>query len=338
MVNHIDNISTDKQPISDHCMVSFNLHSSEQIEAAKFLFTQDWSQATKNLEDYGAEYEPELTEMWHEHNIHAMWEKLITGINNVCINLVPSKIIQCRADFIPYKNQKIIDQEEKTRLCFQNAITTNNDQDWEELKESKQTLRHLWEKAIKVFYPKELLNPHKVWHFLKTVTGGSKISIPSTIIENGMVTQAPTKIASIMNLFWNVKIQKIRIGFKAIYFNPLIFLHNLIPAPKRVFKIPHITIGDVVSIIKKSKNSSSRGFNETSMKFLKISPAAFAPHITFPINRSLMAGVFPSILKISRILPILKPGKNRLEKTSYRPISNLHCVEKIFEEHIKKLL
>ena len=43
MVNQIDNISTEKQPISDHCMVTFNLHSSEQIETAKFLFTQDWS-------------------------------------------------------------------------------------------------------------------------------------------------------------------------------------------------------------------------------------------------------------------------------------------------------
>ena len=54
MVNQIDNISTDKQPISDHCMVSFNLHSLEQIEQAKFLFTQDWSQVTKNLIDFGA--------------------------------------------------------------------------------------------------------------------------------------------------------------------------------------------------------------------------------------------------------------------------------------------
>ena len=72
MVNQMDNISTDKQPISDHCMATFNLLSSEQIEAAKFLFTQDWSQVTKNLVDFGAEYEPELTEMWHEHNIHAM--------------------------------------------------------------------------------------------------------------------------------------------------------------------------------------------------------------------------------------------------------------------------
>ena len=120
--------------------------------------------------------------------------------------LVPSKIVQCRADFNPYKNQEIIDKEEKTRLCFQNAITSNSSQDWEELKDSKSTLRNLWTKAKRVLYAKELLNPRKVWNFLKTVTGGSKISIPSTIIDNGMVTQAPTKIASIMNLFWNVKI------------------------------------------------------------------------------------------------------------------------------------
>ena len=94
MVNLIDNIITDKQPISDHCMITFKLHSSEQIESANFLFTQDWSQVTKNLIDFGAEYEPELTEMWYEPSKHAMWEKLISGINNVCINLVPSKIVQ----------------------------------------------------------------------------------------------------------------------------------------------------------------------------------------------------------------------------------------------------
>ena len=118
MVNQIDNISTDKQPISDHCMITCNQHFSEQIETAKFLSTQDWSQVTKNLIDFSSEYEPELTEMWYGPNIQTIWEKLITGINNICTGLVPSKIVQCRANFIPYKNQEILDQEEKTRLCF----------------------------------------------------------------------------------------------------------------------------------------------------------------------------------------------------------------------------
>ena len=40
-------------------------------------------------------------------------------------------------------------------------------------------------------------------------------------------------------------------------------------------------------------------------------------------------------MKVAKILPILKPGKDRFKKESYRPISNLHCLEKIHEEHVK---
>ena len=89
LINQIDNISTEKQPISDHCMVTFNLHASEQVETEKFLFTHDWSLVTKNLIDSCTELESELTEMWYEPNIHEMWEKLITGINKICINVDP---------------------------------------------------------------------------------------------------------------------------------------------------------------------------------------------------------------------------------------------------------
>ena len=101
--------------------------------------------------------------------------------------------------------------------------------------------------------------------------------------------------------------------------------------------LPHISTEQVDNIIRKLKNSSARGFNKTSMKFIKITPKAWAPHIAFAINRSLMAGKFPEILKTSRILPILKQGKDKFSKESYRPISNLHCIEKIFKEHIKTL-
>ena len=48
-----------------------------------------------------------------------------------------------------------------------------------------------------------------------------------------------------------------------------------------------------------------------------------------------MEGKFPDILKVSRILPILKQGKDKFAKESYTPISNLHCIENIFEQHIK---
>ena len=121
--------------------------------------------------------------MLYKPNNHAMLEKLITGFNNIYINLVPSKIVQWRANFIQYKNQEIIDQKQKTRLCFKNAVNSNSYVDLEELEASKYKLWFLWDKAEKSYYSKELLNLCKVWNFIKTVTGGGKMYIPSTTID-----------------------------------------------------------------------------------------------------------------------------------------------------------
>ena len=57
--------------------------------------------------------------------------------------------------------------------------------------------------------------------------------------------------------------------------------------------------------------------------------------VTHAINCSIRENRFPSLLKISRVLPIQKPKKSKLEKESYRPVCNLHSLEKLFEEHIK---
>ena len=65
------------------------------------------------------------------------------------------------------------------------------------------------------------------------------------------------------------------------------------------------------------------------MRFIKLNPKALAPYITIAINRSVTRGVFPENMMVAKILPIRKPGKDRFKKVSYRPISNLHCLEKI---------
>ena len=52
-------------------------------------------------------------------------------------------------------------------------------------------------------------------------------------------------------------------------------------------------------------------------------------------NQILCTGVFPSGLKVSRITPLLKPGKVATDSSSYRPISNLNSVEKVIEELLK---
>ena len=57
--------------------------------------------------------------------------------------------------------------------------------------------------------------------------------------------------------------------------------------------------------------------------------------MTHLINTIIQAKTYPRILKISKVLPILKPGKCPTEPSSFRPISNLSVIDKIIQEWFK---
>jgi hypothetical protein len=52
----------------------------------------------------------------------------------------------------------------------------------------------------------------------------------------------------------------------------------------------------------------------------------------------LLKGYFPAQWKVAQIILILKPGKPPNELTSYRPISTLSIVTKVFEKLLLKML
>lgn len=52
------------------------------------------------------------------------------------------------------------------------------------------------------------------------------------------------------------------------------------------------------------------------------------------INGCMKIGYFPSTFKLAKVVPIPKPGKDHKLTTSYRPISLLSCLGKVFEKVI----
>merc|ERR1711873_65828 len=59
---------------------------------------------------------------------------------------------------------------------------------------------------------------------------------------------------------------------------------------------------------------------------------------THLINSIIFTETYPTIPKVSRISPILKPDKQSEMNDSYRPINNLSAVEKIVKEFLKEQL
>ena len=55
------------------------------------------------------------------------------------------------------------------------------------------------------------------------------------------------------------------------------------------------------------------------------------------LDLSFMAGVFPSVLKIARVVPFFKKD-SKLDYSNYRPIFLLSNIEKILEKRMHKRL
>ena len=65
---------------------------------------------------------------------------------------------------------------------------------------------------------------------------------------------------------------------------------------------------------------------------LRSCAAVFAPIITHMANLSFVGCRFPAVFKTAQVLPLLKkPGLDKEQMSSYRPISNLVTISKVIE-------
>ena len=87
---------------------------------------------------------------------------------------------------------------------------------------------------------------------------------------------------------------------------------------------------EVANVIHPLKNSSA-GHYEFPTFVGEQCVDSFIDPLTLLINLSLRSGVFPSELKLARVVPIFKAGDSSA-LTNYRPISVLTFFAKVFEK------
>ena len=78
-------------------------------------------------------------------------------------------------------------------------------------------------------------------------------------------------------------------------------------------------------------SKSSSGHDGISLKLLKFLSPALGKPLTLIINQSLVTGIFPTKLKIARVLPSFKKDDVTI-MDNYRPISLLTSTSRLFEK------
>jgi hypothetical protein len=100
------------------------------------------------------------------------------------------------------------------------------------------------------------------------------------------------------------------------------------PYPNIIFD--HTTTKEIENIIKSLKSKNSRGYDEISVKILKISYPFITAPLNYICNMSILSDSFPTQLKYSVIKPLFKKV-DKIYK-NYSSISLLTSFSKIFKK------
>ena len=107
---------------------------------------------------------------------------------------------------------------------------------------------------------------------------------------------------------------------------PMTYISNI---ENSIF-VPDVTENDVWNVIAQLKNSSA-GWDHFPAIVAKQCINGYIKPLTHVINLSLIQGVFPSELKLARVVPIYNNGDPQ-QITNYRLISVTSFFSKVFEK------
>jgi hypothetical protein len=98
-----------------------------------------------------------------------------------------------------------------------------------------------------------------------------------------------------------------------------------------------VTYNEIQNIVKSFKPKTSSGNDEISPKLLKMCSSVLSHPLAHIANISLETGVFPSQMKVAKVIPIFK-ANDPTQFNNYRPISLLPTFSKILERIAHKRL
>lgn len=112
-----------------------------------------------------------------------------------------------------------------------------------------------------------------------------------------------------------------------------LLLHMNVPECTDIFKFTYVTPNIVIKTFRSLNLKKTEDLWGLSVKVLHSIVEVIAPHLADIFNKCIDTGVFPDLMKHSKIIPLFKSG-TKSDPTNFRPISILPALSKVFEKLI----
>ena len=167
------------------------------------------------------------------------------------------------------------------------------------------------------------------WKGIKSILNikNTSADIPKTLTVDVTTISNLMEISNIFNNYFSsiASKTKLNISFSHKHFSD--FLKNRSNISFFVSPTDKTEIENVISSLDSNK---SVGPNSIPTKILKLLKNDISSQLSEIFNISFSSGIFPSILKTAKVIPIHK-NNSKLDFSNYRPISLLSNIEKILE-------
>ena len=211
------------------------------------------------------------------------------------------------------------------------ALKSNDQTVKDEYKNIKRELHSSLRNSEISYYSNQLdlhrLDVGKRWKVLREILNMNNPSSKKKLIFdiNNKTTTDPNEIATGFNNFFVTIGPQLAKNIKS-NINPLSYVKSV----NNSMVLTDVTSTEVRNVIASLKNSSS-GYDEFPPFVGKACVEAYIKPLTHLINVSLKSGVFPSELKLAKVVPIFKAGDTSAIN-NYRPISVLSFFSKVYEK------
>lgn len=167
----------------------------------------------------------------------------------------------------------------------------------------------------------------KTWGIINDLMGKDSHSSVNSINFNGKILSNNKDIAEEFNKYFSNVANTLA---QNIAPSPVPFTRYLPDPSPHSFFIQPTTEREIQCVIDNLKNTSP-GHDDIDVRVVKSGKQVISRFLQYVINRSFQEGVFPTHLKIARVVPVFKKGDQSLH-SNYRPVSVLPCFSKIFEK------
>jgi len=321
--------------ISDHFPLIHFVRINKPQPPPKFISKRDFSQA--NLDKFNNVLS---TINWNflseENDAQSAYNSFSALFNNLYELYFPVKKIKFNRNLHslePWMSTGLlISRTQKFKLAS-SASRDPTDAATTLFKNYRNLYNTLIKAAKKLYYEKQLQknynNLRKTWELLRSAinSGGPKRDPITELFVDGISCTDSLSIANKLNQFFTTAPTRIVNDIPPSEL-PHVHFHNPVSFSFSDFPVTRSEIVEAVKLLQPKKSEDHTGL---SMFFIKKCMNYLIEPLYHLIYKSLETGIFPTQLKIAKVVPIHKGGE-KSSPDNYRPISLLPNFSKIFEK------